>query len=382
MLVAHELIFEELAGYLEILLIESNAHWLRLHFGRIYQEVFPNNKLLNLQKWCDNIVVKYPNKVFESEDFTSTRENAIVSLIEQDDLQMEEVKIWKYIIKLGIAQNPGLSTNPEDWSNENILSLKTTLKNCLPLIRYFQISGEDIYEHIQPYSKILEENLWKDLIKRHMAPNQPVSSVILPPRVILTTELPQRSTKPFSNVITEIHSAEIASWIDKNDNMYSISNNPYEFRLLFRGSRDGFTRESFWNLCNRQKDLVVVIKVKDTDEILGGYNPIGWDKSVEGRQKCEGCFTFSLKNGTAQNSILSRVKNINGPIFSYSIHGLIFYCSLYMYRSNHNNRCFCYNDNSDMHYEKPIRKESTYNGYYSYFLVEEYEIFQIHKKAT
>ncbi|RIB16435.1 hypothetical protein C2G38_1510491 [Gigaspora rosea] len=378
MLVTNELILEELAGYLEILLIESYSHWLRLHFPRIYQESFQNNKLLNLQKWCNDIVVKYPNKVFESKDFTSIRENAIVSLIERDDLQMEEVKVWKCILKWGIAQNPGLSSNPEDWSNENVLLLKTTLKNCLPRIRFFQISGEDIYEHIQPYKKILEKNLWKNLIKRHMAPNQPVSSVILPPRVILTTELPQKSTKPFSNVITEANSAEIASWIDKNDNMYSISNNPYEFRLLFRGSRDGFTRESFWNLCNGQKDLVVVIKVKGTDEILGGYNPIGWDKSVGDSEKCEECFTFSLKNGTVQNSILSRVKNLKAAIYSSSNYGLTFASSLYMYCNNHNNRCFCYKDDSYMCYEKPIRKESTYDDRFSYFLVEEYEIFQIH----
>ncbi|RIB00041.1 hypothetical protein C2G38_1366236 [Gigaspora rosea] len=42
MIVACELILEELVKYLEIFLIESNAHWLRLHFNRIYQESFQN----------------------------------------------------------------------------------------------------------------------------------------------------------------------------------------------------------------------------------------------------------------------------------------------------------------------------------------------------
>ncbi|RIB17212.1 hypothetical protein C2G38_2037920 [Gigaspora rosea] len=187
---------------------------------------------------------------------------------------MEEVKIWNYVIKWGIAQNTGLSSDPEEWSNENILTLKTTLKNCLPLIRYFQISGDDLYEYIQPYQKILEKNLWKDLVKKHMAPNKPISSVILPPRMILKTKLPHRSTDPFSNVINEAHAAEIASWIDRNADTYSISNIPYEFKLLFRGSRDGFASESFWNLCDKQENLVVVIKVKDTDEILVDIIPL------------------------------------------------------------------------------------------------------------
>ena len=158
MLVACELILEELAKHLETLLIESNAHWLRLHFARIYQESFKNNKLLKLQTWCNDIVVKYPNKVFESEDFISLQENALISLIKRDDLQMEEVKIWNYVIKWGIAQNPGLSSDPEEWSNENILTLKTTLKNCLPLIRYFHMSNKDIFDKVKPYKNILEEN--------------------------------------------------------------------------------------------------------------------------------------------------------------------------------------------------------------------------------
>ncbi|RIB05252.1 hypothetical protein C2G38_2047749 [Gigaspora rosea] len=205
--VACELVLEELAKYLEIFLIESNAHWLRLHFVRIHQESFQNVKLLKLQEWCNNISVKYLNKIFESENFTSLQENALVSLIKRDDLQMEEVKIWNYIIKWGIAQNPDLSSDPEDWSNESFLALKSTLKNCLPLIRYFQMSA-------------------------------------LPPRVILTQELPHRSTETFSNVINEEHAAEIASWIDKKADTYSMTNNPYEFKLL-RGSRDGFTLEEY-----------------------------------------------------------------------------------------------------------------------------------------
>ncbi|RIB29207.1 hypothetical protein C2G38_2057249, partial [Gigaspora rosea] len=113
-----------------------------------------------------------------------------------------------------------------------------------------------------------------------MSPNRQVSSIILPPRKILTPILPVRNTDSFSTVINEAHAAEIASWVDKKENTYSLTNNPYEFKLLLRGTRYGFTKDSFWNLCDKQTHLVVVMKVKGTDEILGGYNPIGWDKSV------------------------------------------------------------------------------------------------------
>ncbi|RIB18678.1 hypothetical protein C2G38_2245621 [Gigaspora rosea] len=172
MLIASEFLLKELAKYIEIHLIETKANWLRLHF-----------------------TLKYPNKIFESEDFTSIQENALVSLIKRDDLQMEEVKIWDYIIKWGIAQNPELSPDPKNWTNENFQALKNKLQNFLPLIRYFQISNDDIVDYIEPYQVILEKDLWKDILKRIANPNRQVSSTILPSRTIMTQTLPPHTKK-------------------------------------------------------------------------------------------------------------------------------------------------------------------------------------------
>ncbi|RIB28890.1 hypothetical protein C2G38_2028210 [Gigaspora rosea] len=365
MLIACEFLFEELAKYLEIHLTETKAHWLRLNFTRIYQKSFQNNKLQNLQKWCNDIVVKYPDKAFKSEGFSTLHESALVSLISRDDLQMEEVKIWNHVIEWGIAKNPELPPNLENWTNENFLTLKTTLQNCLP----------HISNSVQQYQQIFEKSLWKDIIKKFMT-NQPISSKILPPRIILTPKLPSRNTEPFSTVINEEHAAEIASWVDKKANKYSITDNPYEFKLFLRGTRDGFTPNSFWKLCDKKTHLVVVIKVKGTDEILGGYNPIGWDKPDKGdfRKKCEDSFIFSLKNCTIQNSILSRVSNSETAIDCDITFGPGFGIGdLSMQNRNINKpykRCWSH----QYAYEKRIRNESVD------FSMEEYEIFQITKK--
>ncbi|RIB29205.1 hypothetical protein C2G38_2057241, partial [Gigaspora rosea] len=182
---------------------------------------------------------------------------------------MEEVKIWNNVIKWGIAQNPGLPSDSKNWTHENFLTLKATLQHCLPHIRYFQMSSDDVIDNVQPYQQILDKNLWDDVTRKFISPNRQVSSIILPPRKILRPTLSTRSA-----VINEAHAAEIASWVDKKETTYSLTNNPYEFKLLLRGTRDGFTKDSFWNLCDKQTHLVVVMKVKGTDEILGGYNPV------------------------------------------------------------------------------------------------------------
>ncbi|RIB21919.1 TLD-domain-containing protein [Gigaspora rosea] len=376
--VAFEFYLEELARHIENYLIETKANWLRLHFMRIYQKSFQNNQFQNLQKWCNDFLVKYPNKIFDSEDFTSLQENALVSLIKRDDLQMEEIKIWNYIIKWGIAQNPGLPLNgPEQWTNENFLVLKNTLQNCLPYIRYFQISGDDIVENVQPYHQILDKNLWNDIMNRTVNPNRQVLSVILPTRTILKPTLPpriSRSAETFSTIINEAHAAEISSWIDKKTETYSVTNNPYNFNLLLRGTRDGFTANAFWNLCDKQANTIVIMKVKNTDEILGGYNPINWDKSINGYISCDDSFIFSLKNGNILFSILSRIECSRNAIYCSSNYGPCFGCNdldMVDFFNQDVNQCICLHNS----YEKAIKNLAG-----SRFSISEYEIFQIKKK--
>ncbi|RIB27672.1 hypothetical protein C2G38_2239977 [Gigaspora rosea] len=53
--------------------------------------------------------------------------------------------------------------------------------------------------------------------------------------------------------------------------IYDITEIPYEFKLLFRGSRDGFSGKDFHKLCDNIPGTVVIVKINSTAEILGGY---------------------------------------------------------------------------------------------------------------
>ncbi|CAG8554464.1 5384_t:CDS:2, partial [Gigaspora rosea] len=107
-----------------------------------------------------------------------------------------------------------------------------------------------------------------------MAPNAPITSTILPARKNISIQLPIREVP--STIINDEHFAEISSWIDRCSSIYDVTKIPYKFNLLLRGSRDGFTRETFHQLCDNLPGTVVIIKVKDTNEILGGFNPLIW----------------------------------------------------------------------------------------------------------
>ncbi|RHZ89485.1 hypothetical protein Glove_13g65 [Diversispora epigaea] len=383
MLAANEFELKELTNKLETHLIETQASWLKTYFSLIYRTIFNENNFQNLENYCNDIIAKHPNIIFDSSDFTSLPESALVSLLKRDDLQMEEVKIWDYILKWGISQNPTLPTNLEEWSKENFLTLKTTLQQCLPLIRYFHLSIIEIFDKITPYKKILDKQLWKDINQNLAAPDRPVKSIILPARSVLVTELPPRKEEPFSTIISEEHAAEISSWIDRKTTIYSTTNIPYKFELILSGTRDGFAPQTFWNICHGHAKTVVVAKVKGTDEILGGYNPLAWDNTYIHSvflckwKETKDSFIFSLKNGKIQNSILSRVKNTQYAVANISkrtqnICGPRF-GDFYLYSEKSNftldNNSYC--NTASNCYEKPIRTSA------DTFSIVNYEVFKI-----
>ncbi|RHZ57040.1 hypothetical protein Glove_395g5 [Diversispora epigaea] len=138
-------------------------------------------------------------------------------------------------------------------------------------------------------------------------------------------------------------------------------------------------------MCHGHAGTIVVSKVAGTDEIVGGYNPLVWDNSIEDvRMKTNDSFIFSLKNGNIQNSILSRVidsrnalyyrnfnlQNFYGPWFGFS--EFLMESKVSDFTQDKLCQCFRYNSPEyDQCYEKPIR--TTNEG----FSIVDYEVFKI-----
>ncbi|RHZ73585.1 hypothetical protein Glove_230g164 [Diversispora epigaea] len=375
MVVANELEFEELSDKLENHLIESKASWLRTHFTFVYHSIFKYNKFKNLENFCNDIIAKHPSTIFESAKFTSLHESALISILKRDDLQMKESEIWDYVIKWGTAQNSTLPEKLEEWSDENFTTLKTTLQQCLPLIRYFHIPNPEVVDKIKPYKKILDKELWNDLKQYLILPDRPIKSIILPQRLVLKQEFPARVIELFSTLINEEHASMISSWIDYRSTSYSSRNNPYEFQLILQGSKDGFAPRTFWNICGGQANTIVVAKVKGADEIIGGFNPLAWDETKEEWMGTNKSFIFSFKNGNIQNSILSRIKKESMALWypqHKGIFGPIFGRNEFMMRSDvsdftQGGLSWC--GDSNYCYEKPIRATKCR------FSILDYELF-------
>jgi hypothetical protein len=211
-----------------------------------------------------------PNKIFNSPNFTSIPEKILISIIQNDNLQMSETQIWEQVLKWGIAQNPEIPFDVSNYSNNDFNTLKETLQHIIPFIRFYNLSSKEFMDKVLPYEQILPKNLYQDLLKTFLTLLDPNSKPCGKSKPRINEEIKLDNVN--SNIINYKHVELISKWIDRLDNL----NNLYEFKLLFRGSRDGFTKEKFHRICDNKSGTVTIIKVKNSNEILGGYNPIKW----------------------------------------------------------------------------------------------------------
>ena len=63
---------------------------------------FGNDSFLKLQQFCTELMSKEPDKVFKLVDFASILEKSLITLLQSDNLQMDEVQIWKQVLKWGL----------------------------------------------------------------------------------------------------------------------------------------------------------------------------------------------------------------------------------------------------------------------------------------
>src|SRR6266536_3334884 len=138
---------------------------------------------------------------------------------------------------MGLAQNPELPSDTESYSKDDFNALKNTLQQCIPLIRFRYLTSKEFSEKVSPYKKIFPKELYKGLIKDFMNSDyQPVKSIEKSEPV--TKEISKIISKNIdSKIITFQHTEIISKWIDRLE-ITDMVKNSYEFKLLYRHSRD------------------------------------------------------------------------------------------------------------------------------------------------
>jgi hypothetical protein len=154
-----------------------------------------------------------------------------------------------------------------------------------------------------------------------------------------------------------------------------------EFKLLYRGSRDGFRSSDFHRFCDNHAGTVTVIQSQD-GYIFGGYTPLAWrsdgrgirDNSLEG-------FIFTIKN---PHGLSARVFGLRqghaawsiycgadyGPTFGggHDIH----VCD----QCNSSRNSYTNFDNNTYNNDTGLNRTTVFTGAY-HFTVGEIEVFEL-----
>ncbi|GBB83275.1 hypothetical protein RclHR1_01000031 [Rhizophagus clarus] len=180
LLAAIKLDFKEVINFLESQLIKHHREWLHENFALVHRTGRQHGIL---EEFCTDVIMKMLEK-FLSNDYYEIKEEILVELLKSHKLKIDEFEIWNRVLKWGLAKHPTLKPDPKAWSPNEVEAFSKTLKDILPLVRFFQLSSDQFTNHVRPYRKILSEELYEELISYYMIPGyQPTSIVVLPPRV-------------------------------------------------------------------------------------------------------------------------------------------------------------------------------------------------------
>jgi hypothetical protein len=219
------------------------------------------------------------------------------------------------------------------------------------------LRGHYTFYKVYNYKDILPQDLIHDLLEFHIVPNIKPKTDMAPSRNKFNLN---------STLIESRHIPLFSSWIDKKESShYNKTNNPYEFKLLHRSSRDGFDHASFHRNCDNKGATICVVKVQGSEQLVGIYNPLDWSGNNIWKQTADS-FLFNFTDG--KNISTAELSNSNNT--QYSV-----YCG-------NNNGPYT----NDLKNSYNGRNDWSYcaNGAYKHrisipanFSVEDYEVFQV-----
>jgi hypothetical protein len=367
---ADELLLEELIFHVQIHLIQKQSKWVQRNMVEVLHTVFKLVTCKKIQDYCLENICEDPTTFFTLKNFTTLDSDIFYLLLCRDDLQIDEVLVWDNLIKWGTYQSKlleleyddyqsqseqsetenqqprhhqkncsvnsnssvsssdtstsPLSTSPTTnitttkWNEKNFKALKRILGKFIPLIRFFEISWRDFFDQVRPYKPIIPREIYEDIMAFHMNDIKPRMCTLFPRLGHIPIE---------SSIIKPIHAAIISNWIERKDtkSFVSTKESHLNFKLLYRGSRDGFNNREFRYKCNNRGPSVAIIKLKSSGKIIGGYNPFGWQYNINTWKKTSDSFIFTLENGENFHKIkLSRVNIPVAAIYEHQSSGLNF----------------------------------------------------------
>ena len=307
----------DLLTAIENYLMDKQEEWIQQNIITVHKCAESVASLNKLSDYCNQIMVSHPDIIFKSNDLATLPKEILITLIKDDKLDIDENDLWMLVIQWATKQVPGreLANDIESWSSNDVNTVKETIADFIPHIRFFSIS----YNKIMMDEDLLPKKLRHDVLSYHIDKNYKPTTHMLPPRTgqgpdIDSLIINKKQAKWISSKIVEP-----ARLLQKNQRT-PMKHDVHKFTLLYRRSRDGNTIAKFRELCCNKGPTIAVGQVLGTEEILGGYNPVAWGHKNGDWVLAKESFIFALDKHRNENIVSFLVNSDNSSIYDSNGH--------------------------------------------------------------
>src|SRR5438034_4031956 len=103
-----------------------------------------------------------------------------------------------------------LPSDLTNYSKDNFKTLKNTSQQCVPFIRFYNLTSREFLDKVFLYREILPKELCTDLLKTFLTLSDPDSKPINKSKPRMTSEINLRTVD--SKIITYQHAELISIW--------------------------------------------------------------------------------------------------------------------------------------------------------------------------
>ncbi len=356
LIAADELCLNDLCLYIEDELLKDKE-LLKHNFVLLNHVANQFNHFAKLSNFYRDSFQQDPSLIFNANDFTTIKQEVLLDILDimKNNHVLKQIEVWDKLIEWTIAQTDELPSDITKWTAENVTTFGILIQPFIPRIEFKEITPSDFFKKIKPFKEIFDNDFYVKLLEYYSF-NEDLHS-----RFKMDID---------SRIINGEQAFLLANFIKimKKDALNIF----YKFELLIRGSRDGFELKTFREICDYEGPTITVACIKDTNEILGVFNPDNWTSHIRINGRLSDCwssniddiidvesFIFSLDKNNLGNSIFSKAKQSveASSWIKADLHLLV--------DSTNKGRYY------KSRYEKSIRKNE------GDFEISDYEVFQV-----
>ncbi|CAI2170588.1 9153_t:CDS:2 [Funneliformis geosporum] len=214
---------------------------------------------------------------------------------------------WEWLLNLELKDLIDHLSNECSWGTKEYNTLGKSLENLSTKIRFIEFLKSDFIKFIIPFKEIFNIEFYNEL--------QDHFYILLPsppPKQLLFNNLNPMDNQHISDkndsrsgsgsMMNATSMNAFLSSANVNHHPSLILKPPYTFTLLYRASRDSFNLDNLHKIIDYKVNILIVARISNTNELIGGYNPIGWDDSNKPHPDSINSFIFSFRDNNPPSS--------------------------------------------------------------------------------